>query len=474
MRRTLVDLLVDRQRRQQAHRVGAGRVQHQPRSRARAPGGASRSRRRASARARTSGRAAQARARRSPCAPPRGSRASATCRAPRSRRRAITGPPREGRAVVARLEHVRVLRRGHARADRQPAAEALRHRHHVGLHAQLLQAQSVPVRPIPHWISSKISSAPCGRRPRARRAARSGSTGWMPHSPCIGSMRTAAVRSSTARRARRRRRAARPRSPGTSGANGACLVSCGVADSAPMVRPWKPPSSTTKSPPGAAPARELDRALDRLGARVAEEHLAAERQLRQPLGQPHAAARCRRGCPRASSRPACSRTASTTRGWQWPSCATEMPARKSRYSLPSASHSRVPSPRTNSTGLRRVGAHHVVALERLELGSSGPQLGPDALVGEQLEQQRCGWRPSRMWALRHARLERVQAGLELRAHPAADLGQPRAHLVRRRLRDAGGGIAGSARQPSTSVRNTTLKAPSAAATAAAAASAFTL
>ena len=38
--------------------------------------------------------------------------------------------------------------------------------------------------------------------------------------------------------------------PGTSGANGACFVSCGVADSAPIVRPWKPPSTTTKPPPG--------------------------------------------------------------------------------------------------------------------------------------------------------------------------------------------------------------------------------
>ena len=31
---------------------------------------------------------------------------------------------------------------------------------------------------------------------------------------------------------------------------------------------------------------------------------------------------------------------------------TEMPARKSRYSRPSASHSSAPSPRTNSTGAR--------------------------------------------------------------------------------------------------------------------------
>ena len=31
---------------------------------------------------------------------------------------------------------------------------------------------------------------------------------------------------------------------------------------------------------------------------------------------------------------------------------TEIPARKSRYSLPSESQSRAPSPRTNSTGAR--------------------------------------------------------------------------------------------------------------------------
>ena len=55
----------------------------------------------------------------------------------------------------------------------------------------------------------------------------------------------------------RRRRAPRDRGatatkPGTSGANGACLDSCGVAESAPYVRPWKPPCSTTISPRGRA------------------------------------------------------------------------------------------------------------------------------------------------------------------------------------------------------------------------------
>ena len=42
------------------------------------------------------------------------------------------------------------------------------------------------------------------------------------------------------------------RKPGTSGANGACLLSCAVADSAPNVRPWKPPTTLTISPPAFA------------------------------------------------------------------------------------------------------------------------------------------------------------------------------------------------------------------------------
>ena len=52
------------------------------------------------------------------------------------------------------------------------------------------------------------------------------------------------------------------------------------------------------------------------------------------------------------SSPAWARIAATTSGWQWPVLQTEIPARKSRYSSPSASHSRAPSPRTNSTGNR--------------------------------------------------------------------------------------------------------------------------
>ena len=82
-------------------------------------------------------------------------------------------------------------------------------------------------------------------RSQAARAASSTSSGsgWMPDSPWIGSRITAAVRSSTDSNVLSTLK------PGTSGANGACFASCGVADSAPYVRPWKPPSTTTMSPP---------------------------------------------------------------------------------------------------------------------------------------------------------------------------------------------------------------------------------
>ena len=110
----------------------------------------------------------------------------------------------------------------------------------------------------------------------------------MPDSPWIGSSRTAAVSAVTAAASAAASFRGTTLKPGTSGANGACFDSCGVADSAPIVRPWKPPSMHHELAAGAALARELERALDRLGAGVAQEHPAAEREVGQPLRQPHA------------------------------------------------------------------------------------------------------------------------------------------------------------------------------------------
>ena len=100
-------------------------------------------------------------------------------------------------------------------------------------------------------------------------------------------------------------------------------------------------------------ARELDRRLVGLGAGVGEVHLAAQRATRpaaaasrsrrlgvEEVADVHQRARPARGSPRPRA------------GWQCPRLLTAMPVRKSRYSLPSSSHRRAPSPRTNSTGRR--------------------------------------------------------------------------------------------------------------------------
>ena len=85
---------------------------------------------------------------------------------------------------------------------------------------------------MPVWISSKISAAPV--RSQASRAAVSSSSArtWIPVSPWTGSSSTAAVSWSTAA-ASAWGSLGTTTNPGTSGANGACLDSCGVADSAP-------------------------------------------------------------------------------------------------------------------------------------------------------------------------------------------------------------------------------------------------
>ena len=105
----------------------------------------------------------------------------------------------------------------------------------------------MPVRPIPHCTSSKINAAPCSSHASRAAASSSSERTCTPVSPWIGSSSTAAVRPSTAARSASAS-AATARKPGTSGTKGACLASCGVADSAPYVRPWKAPWTTTTSP----------------------------------------------------------------------------------------------------------------------------------------------------------------------------------------------------------------------------------
>ena len=124
-----------------------------------------------------------------------------------------------------------------------------------------------------------------------------------------------------------------------------------MADSAPYVRPWNAPWKTTTSPRG----RALRTSLIAASFASAPEFVKnttppSERVVSRSASRTIGAFQYR--LPTCISRAACSCTASTTCGWQWPVLQTEMPLRKSRYSLPSASTSTQPEPDANSTGKR--------------------------------------------------------------------------------------------------------------------------
>src|SRR5215467_2948266 len=121
---------------------------------------------------------------------------------------------------------------------------------------------------------------------------------------------------------------------------------------------------------------------------------------------------------------ACSRSVPTTLGWLWPRAVTEMPPVKSRYILPSESHTREPSPRTRATGCRLVKAIRCLSASSnirfvstsLPLLRTAPlenDLRADAFLGEHLEQD--GVRPPPVDDVRllGAARERAQRGLDL-------------------------------------------------------------
>ncbi len=77
-----------------------------------------------------------------------------------------------------------------------------------------------PVRPRPHWISSKSSSAPCWSHSARRPRRNSGVAAWMPPSPCTGSTMTAPVAGPMSAAAASKSLNGSKHTPGTSGANG--------------------------------------------------------------------------------------------------------------------------------------------------------------------------------------------------------------------------------------------------------------
>ena len=141
--------------------------------------------------------------------------------------------------------------------------------------------------------------------------------------------------------------------PGTSGANGVRLPSWPVIDSAPIERPWKPPSPATTVP------RPVRRASLNAASFASVPELAKNtRPPRVPAGSSSASSRSARRtvgsfmtrllvCPSTAT---WALTAPTTAGCACPSALTAIPATRSRYSRPASSQTRVPRPRTRVSG----------------------------------------------------------------------------------------------------------------------------
>ena len=96
---------------------------------------------------------------------------------------------------------------------------------------------SVPVRPMPLWISSRISSAPCAVQRRRAACRYSGVPGVMPPSPCIGSSSTAQISAPCA---------ANSRSSAAVSLNGRCMMPAGFGPNPLEYFGW-PPAVTVNS-----------------------------------------------------------------------------------------------------------------------------------------------------------------------------------------------------------------------------------
>ena len=219
----------------------------------------------------------------------RGSRSRAPSLARGARRRSLDDGARSGagdrvarrtsiRGRPARTRPRRRRRRGARRSGARSRGPSRGSRDR-GARRAARRRRTCPVRPTPVCTSSTAEQ----RRGSADAAAtKSASSGTTPPSPRIGSSRTSPTslvdgglertrRRSAARSAHRRGAARRP-------------LACRAArstDSAPSVLPWKPPSSATTPRFPVSLACVLERGLDRLRARVAEEGL----RTAEPLGQ---------------------------------------------------------------------------------------------------------------------------------------------------------------------------------------------
>jgi hypothetical protein len=190
------------------------------------------------------------------------------------------------------------------------------------------QANQCPVRPTPVCTSSSTSSAPC--RVAISRAARKYPAGGTitPFSPWIGSSSTIAVELSTVDASA----ATSPygtwaTSPG-SGRNGSAFAGWPVSASAPIVRPWNPPSAAT------TPVRPVRRDSLNAASLASAPELAKKTRPGRPASDSNrsasvTAAGCAYRLETCPSVAICSDTAATMAGCACPNALTAMPPMRS-------------------------------------------------------------------------------------------------------------------------------------------------
>ncbi len=117
-----------------------------------------------------------------------------------------------------------------------------------------------------------------------------------------------------------------------------------------VVLPWYAASSTIMSRAPGVRARQSQRQLVRLARRVDEVAHLERRAASSPADAPRSARAGRSGSAcSCSARASVARAASTTRGWQWPTCGTLLYA--STYRRPSSSNRYCIHPRTIFDGI---------------------------------------------------------------------------------------------------------------------------
>src|SRR6266571_6398477 len=244
-----------------------------------------------------------------------------------------------------------------AETGTMPPPSALPSTYMSGTTSSCSQANVVPVRPSPDWISSAIISALRAEQ-RSRTPVRKPGGGTMtPASPWIGSTSTATTLSSMASARAPRSPYGTTRKPGVNGPYEPRASSSVEKLMIVVVRPWKLPSKATMTAwPAGTPLTSYPHLRAVL---IAVSTASAPVFIGSTISMPASAASSAQNGPNWScsnalltsvTRSSCRCAAATSRGCRWPKLIAEYAASMSRYLWPSTSVTQAPSAAEITTG----------------------------------------------------------------------------------------------------------------------------